>query len=479
MTILHRIACLCVLVCLVDLGSRAQSPQQLACQRGAETAYQACLKGGIPCLNCPPHKGNPQTCLARLNVANADCQPGLTWKSVGIPSGSTSWPSARVGPAYASHNGSFYMFGGYDLGTGLMLGDLWQPPAPYSANWISRSSASGATPAKVEFATLSIDGQGNLWLFGGNGEDAQSHYGFFNSLWEYTPSTATWTLKSGPGTAVTLSDTTDAQGVYGTQGVASMTNVPPARYGAVSWIDASGNFWLYGGQGNYAGWLSDTWEFIPGSGWEWKGGSNHFSSTTYTGACGDSSSPGARVGASAWTDSTGRFWFFGGFGCDSKGNVGTLNDLWSMGSNGSWSMVKGSATFGSTGSYGTQATPAASNEPPARSGAAAWTDPAGNLWLLGGTTDDIWQAYGSAPTAQMMIDDLWEYKPGSTVWGAGNWTWIGGGNASTAPPGGRSGAAGWAYGPAQFLLFGGDGVNPSNPNVRPLNDLWNSTGVVY
>jgi Galactose oxidase, central domain len=479
MTILRWIACLCAFVCLTLLASRAQSPDQVACQKAAEMGYQACLKSGIPCINCPPHKGNIQECLARLNMANEDCQPRLTWTSVSIPSGSTSWPLARVGPAYASHNGNFYMFGGYDLNTGLMLGDLWQPSPTFPPSWISRSSVSGSPPFKAEFASLSIDGTGNLWLFGGNGEDSKGSYGFFNSLWEYMPSTATWTLKSGPGTAVTLTDTTDANGVYGTQGVASMNNIPPARFGAVSWIDSSNNFWLYGGQGNYAGWLSDLWEYSANAGWTWKGGSQYFSSTTYTGPCGDSNSPGARVGASAWTDSTGKFWFFGGYGCDSKGNVGVLNDLWSMASNGSWTMVKGSATYGSAGSYGTQAAPAASNEPPARTGATAWTDPDGNLWLFGGTADDIWLTYGSNPTAQMMFDDLWEYKPGSTEWGAGTWTWIAGGSSPNAAPGGRSGAAGWAWGPAQFLLFGGFGVNPSNPNVGTLDDLWSSTGVVY
>lgn len=477
MTVFRWIACLCAMTCLTLIASRAQSPDQLACEKGARIDYQACLANGIPCTSCPPHKGNPLQCLRQLDAANAACQPSLTWKSVSNPGGNTSWPSARVGPAYASHAGSFYMFGGYDQSIATMRGDLWEITGSSSPTWSLKASGSGAMPAKVEFATLSIDAQGNLWLFGGNGVDSQSHYGFFNSLWEYTPSTATWTLKSGPGTAVSTSDPTDAKGVYGTQGVASSTNVPPARYGAVSWIDASGNFWLYGGQGNYAGWLSDTWEYIPGSGWAWKGGSSLFSEEAT--ACTFSSSPGARVGASAWTDSTGKFWFFGGYGCDSRGNAGVLNDLWSMGSNGSWSMVKGSATFGSAGSYGTQATPAASNEPPARTAATAWTDPQGNLWLFGGTTDDVWLAYGSVPTAQMMLDDLWEYKPGSTGWGAGTWTWIGGGSSSTAAPGGRDGAAGWGYGPAQFLLFGGYGVTPSNTSVVCLDDLWNSAGVVY
>ena len=46
--------------------------------------------------------------------------------------------------------------------------------------------------------------------------------------------------------------------------------------------------------------------------------------------------PGGRDGAASWTDSSGNFWLFGGFGADSKvyptGDPDTpmhyLNDLW-------------------------------------------------------------------------------------------------------------------------------------------------------
>jgi hypothetical protein len=39
----------------------------------------------------------------------------------------------------------------------------------------------------------------------------------------------------------------NASGVYGTQGTAAASNVPGARYSASSWIDSSGNLWLFGG----------------------------------------------------------------------------------------------------------------------------------------------------------------------------------------------------------------------------------------
>ena len=36
-------------------------------------------------------------------------------------------------------------------------------------------------------------------------------------------------------------------GLYGTPGVASSSNVPGARFLAVSWIDSSDQLWLFGG----------------------------------------------------------------------------------------------------------------------------------------------------------------------------------------------------------------------------------------
>ena len=50
-------------------------------------------------------------------------------------------------------------------------------------------------------------------------------------------------------------------GVYGTQGVPSAANVPGGRYGSVSWIDSSGNLWLFGGAGRN-GPLNDLWSTV-------------------------------------------------------------------------------------------------------------------------------------------------------------------------------------------------------------------------
>jgi hypothetical protein len=50
-------------------------------------------------------------------------------------------------------------------------------------------------------------------------------------------------------------------------GTAAPTNVPGARFGAVNWTDASGNLWLFGGNGPDAagtfGYLNGLWRFQP------------------------------------------------------------------------------------------------------------------------------------------------------------------------------------------------------------------------
>ena len=54
------------------------------------------------------------------------------------------------------------------------------------------------------------------------------------------------------------------KGTYGTKGVADAANVPGARYFSVSWTDANGNLWLFGGYGydNLSlGRLNDLWMF--------------------------------------------------------------------------------------------------------------------------------------------------------------------------------------------------------------------------
>ena len=79
--------------------------------------------------------------------------------------------------------------------------------------------------------------------------------------------------------------------------------------------------------------------------------------------------------------SDGNLWLFGGYGFDSAGNLGYLNDLWKFdGTN--WTWVSGSKT-GSDRRLRREERGRSGNVPGARY-AVSWTDSNGNFWLFGG-----------------------------------------------------------------------------------------------
>jgi len=273
-------------------------------------------------------------------------------------------------------------------------------------------------------------------MYGGNGYDSGGSNGYLNDLWEYTPgangAAGNWTWMSGSSTVPSSTNPFNepAQpGVYGALGTASSTNIPGGRSSEVSWTDASGHFWLFGGLGADAtgttGYLNDLWMFDPELGatgeWTWMGGSSTIPSG-FSGAAGvygiqgttaSTNVPGARFSPVSWTDASGNLWLFGGQGYDWTGTVGFLNDLWkytpnAAGDAGAWTWMGGSNTVGGNGGpsavYGTLGTAASANTPGSRFGAAPWVDASGNLWLLGG------QGYDGTGV-QGYLNDVWRYQP--------------------------------------------------------------------
>ena len=216
--------------------------------------------------------------------------------------------------------------------------------------------------------------------------------------------TAEWTWMSG-------NYTRNLNGVYGTQGVAAAGNVPGARYAPASWMDSGGNLWLFGGYGYDStgvtgqNQLNDLWEFSPATKeWTWVSGSNIW------GAIGDykalqTNFPGARDSSISWIDGGGNLWLFGGFGYDSYGASGDLNDLWVFNpTTKEWTWISGSNAGDDIGFYGTQGAAAATSFPGARNGSVSWIDKSGNLWLFGGIGYDSTGAAGD-------LNDLWLYRP--------------------------------------------------------------------
>jgi hypothetical protein len=283
---------------------------------------------------------------------------------------------------------------------------------------------------------------------------------------------------------VSGADTPNQPGVYGTEGTAAPANVPGARAYAVSWTDASGNLWLFGGVGAADAFFNDLWKFNPGSGlWTWVSGSNAANASSVYGTQGVAAAgdvPGSRAGADAWIDPQGNLWLFGGDSPNLNPAANPIlwdNDLWKFTpSTGLWTWISGSDTD-SAGTYGTKGTPAAGNIPGARSFAAAWNDGVGNFWLFGG----VYPALQNGDGVQLYAD-LWKFTPST-----GLWTWVSGSDvinaagvygtegtaASGNMPGARARASTWVDHSGNLLLFGGLGLG-QNPDVPPgaYNDLW-------
>jgi Galactose oxidase, central domain len=293
------------------------------------------------------------------------------------------------------------------------------------------------------------DSSGNFWMFGGYGWDGESPsvLGFLNDLWMYNLGTGKWTYEGGSSTANQL-------GNYGTPGTAALSNQPGGRHEAVTWVDASGNFWLFGGEGEDSagtanGILNDMWMYNTGNN-QWTFVQSTAANDTTanqtgvypsvpsvgppntTGAAGTfgltaaSSTffPGSRWGAVGWVDQGGDFWLFGGWGLDSMatdGN-GALNDTWvyvpnaAAGQPGTWTWVKGGNTGSQPGIYVPPNYTASitrpyltheGNAPGGRSKPASWIDSLGQLWMFGGQGYD-----GASPTpGNGSLNDMWRYVP--------------------------------------------------------------------
>jgi N-acetylneuraminic acid mutarotase len=453
-------------------------------------------------------------------------QPG-EYGALGVPSTGNIPGSRMMSTSWTDKAGNVWIFGGDGsdlIGNGGYLNDLWEfNPASGQWTWVAGGDrvsavgqygtlgveAPGNQPPRRGGAAGWVDVQGNLWLFGGLDYPA-----FYNDLWKFDITSGEWVWMGGSSTyPMDQYNNYEAPGVYGTLGTPSANNVPGSRWNAVAWIDPGGNFWLFGGSGydsNLAyGSLNDAWKYQPSTGgWTWMGGSStliamdqkgNFGQPGIAGTKGSPAAkniPGGRYGAMGWTDTAGNLWLFGGYGYDSVGIAGELNDLWEFNSGtGLWAWMSGSSTVpqdctlgighcGQSGSYGASGILNSTNMPGGRQSGATWTTPDGSLWLFGGGGFDSKGVLGN-------LNDLWMFDPLSL-----QWEWVDGSSvlvatnssgatgvpgvygtlgtpAATNTPGGRWESASavdingnlWLFGGADWdAIVGGD-----------LNDLWEFT----
>jgi len=275
--------------------------------------------------------------------------------------------------------------------------------------WISGDSTVGALgvygtqgipsvnnhpPALYEYAEWK-DKQGNFWIYGGWTPP-------LSDLWKYNPSTNEWTWVKGTGVI--------QNAVYGTQGVPDPANTPGQREPtAVTWVDTSGNLWLFG-----SGFNNDIWKYdIAINQWAWMKGTGGMGDHGTQGVPSPSNLPGGRnETCSAWTDSLNNLWLFGGYGYDDTSAVGLLNDVMKYDiSTNEWTWMNGSAFADEPANYGIKGVSSQSNDPGARYTHTKWNDKDGNFWIMGGGDFNY------------RFNDVWKFDLSTN-----NWTWMAGTN---------------------------------------------------
>jgi hypothetical protein len=427
----------------------------------------------------PPQSGN----VTGVSITCA-AYPVQTGTAVGywgwiLGSSSTNTPVSNnpdprsKAASWTDSKGIFWLFGGTNYGG--YCNDLWQltgntnPPqwslAP--AITIDPTKPCNITPTAAQWPSARsgpatwVDSAGNFWMFGGNSANGN---GFVPDFWMYTVSTNTWSLVT--------------QNYIDGTCASAPAQCPGGRYLAATWVDTSGNMWMFGGSLGGSNVLNDMWEFTPTAGSSagtWKqppgGGGGPCSATL----------PCAREEATTWTDpSSGQFYLFGGCStCALSGPV-FYSGLWEYNpTSNQWSLVSGnpdtSPNFentteiaqGQTGSF-----------PGARGGAASWSDGSKNFWLFS----------GNSPSGSP--NDLWMYTPSS-----GQWTYEGvtgipgtatasygtqGSFAASNQPPGRGFSVAWFSSSVvggtttdNLWLFGGAAVGGNY-----FNDLWEFASTV-
>ncbi|HLY75471.1 MAG TPA: fibronectin type III domain-containing protein [Planctomycetota bacterium] len=333
-------------------------------------------------------------------------------KGVAAP---TNIPGAReYVVSWRDLQGNLWLFGGYGLDTNFTQGelnDLWKFDGT-NWTWVAGSNvinsvgvygtkgvaAPGNTPGGRDSSAFALDGGGNFWLFGGQ---SLSNNHDWNDLWKFDGTNWTW---------ISGSNTTDQTGTYGTKGVGAPANIPGARAMGAGWMDSSGRFWLFGGNGetgpSQKGNFNDLWKF-DGTNWIWISGPANSSAPRGVygtqGVPAAANTPGIRFLPAHWIDSSNNLWIFGGGGNDFDWATGSLNDLWKFdGTN--WTWISGADTDWQIGTYGTKGVAAAGNVPGARNGSLSFIDISGRLWLYGGGGYDGFGVLGP-------LSDFWRWGP--------------------------------------------------------------------
>jgi len=189
-----------------------------------------------------------------------------TYGTLGVPDPNNT-PGGRQAYAHWTNDSiHFWTFAG--SGNGGIRNDTWMFNS-ITSNWTWMSGpntagdtgsfgtqcsplASNVPQSRYENRSSVTDNCGKFWIFGGVSYNSS---GMNSDLWKYDPVINEWTFISPSN----LSSTP----VYGTKGIPNAANIPGGRMGAIAWMDAQNNYWLYGGFGDAYVTYGDLWRFVP------------------------------------------------------------------------------------------------------------------------------------------------------------------------------------------------------------------------
>ncbi|MBK7762687.1 MAG: gliding motility-associated C-terminal domain-containing protein [Bacteroidetes bacterium] len=245
------------------------------------------------------------------------------------------------------------------------------------------TAASNEAPGRYH-CTYWQDTSGNFWITGGQ----IFNVGPLNDLWKYEPATNMWTWMNG------AQITSNINGVFGTQGIPSTNNYPPA-YGltGIGWTDTNNNLWLQHQRG-------DLWRYsIATNEWTWMKGTGGFAQPAVYGIQGVPNmlnTPGGNTESKAcWTDSLNNLWLY------DDGNVWKYDIASNM-----WTWIKGGGAGPVTANYGVLGIPAMSNQPAQGASFNYWQDKQDRFYI---------------GFSAFTISAFWRYDPATNMW-----TWLGG-----------------------------------------------------
>jgi gliding motility-associated-like protein len=389
-----------------------------------------------------------------------------------VPAASNEPPAVYEAAEWTDNNGNFWIFGGITTGVsgGTYHSALWRyDPVANTWTWMKGPSAFSSTsvfgvqgvpspanyPSGRGFGAVSwTDLNNNLWLFGGCGLDINGSDTYLNELWMYSIATNEWTWMGG-------SQTGNSAGNFGIQGVPAPTNQPPSKCEtSVSWVDANGDLWTYGGLSlppvnSY----DDVWRYsIATNTWTWMSGQTPSPTISFTqpnygtlGVPSPTNTPGTRQAYAHWQDNQGRFWLFGGYPIAGSPQNNTA-DMWMYDpATLLWTWMAGTSVTSDSATFQTTCVPGGV---PAGTleDRACWTDDCGRFWSMatsgiGGNYSHLW--YFDPATLQFtwVTGTLFNSPPG--VYGT---------QGIPAPanyPDGILGANGFVSAQGDFWLFGG------------------------